>query len=294
MTQISRPFQIALVAIVLLGAVWFFALRGHSASTGGSGSSTPSSSAPAQSPAPATSAAAQPNAAGAPTPVYHGSAPGVEGLTRAIAKAHEAVAASQQGAKQVEHQSVGSSASSSPGTPATVPSTSAPSATSVSKPSTASPRTVTGRPVAGHKGPPTGASITDPNRVPAKQALVERELKQGAVVAVLFWNRKSVVDTLVHDELQLLLAVHHGIRPIRNVPMVHRLLTAVGLELGSKFAVQEASASQVAQFGSITHSVQVYQTPTVLIINKHGQTTTLTGLTDAFAIQQAIEEARHS
>ena len=36
MTQISRPFQIALLAMCLFAAVWFFALQGHSTSTNGS------------------------------------------------------------------------------------------------------------------------------------------------------------------------------------------------------------------------------------------------------------------
>ena len=40
MTQISRPFQIVLVAFVLFVGVWFLALQGHtSTTTGGSGSS---------------------------------------------------------------------------------------------------------------------------------------------------------------------------------------------------------------------------------------------------------------
>jgi hypothetical protein len=293
MTQISRPFQIALIAIVLLGGVWFFALRGHSASTGGSGS--PSSSAPAQSPTPGTSAAAQAKGAGAATPVYHGPAPGVEGLTRAIARAHEAVATSQQDAKRSEQQSAGASSPSSTAAAPTVPST-APSPTrSASKGSTTLHGTGTSGSTRAHKVSRTAAgTITGPDRVPARQVLVEQELKQGAVVAVLFWNPKSVVDVAVHDELQLLLAVHHGLRSARNKPQLRRLLKAVDLELSSKIAVQEAPASQVASFGSFTHSVQVYQTPTMLIINPHGQTATLTGLVDAFAIEQAIDEARHS
>ena len=40
------------------------------------------------------------------------------------------------------------------------------------------------------------------------------------------------------------------------------------------------------------HAVQVTQTPTLLIVNPHGQTTVLTGLTDAFAIEQTVAEAR--
>ena len=270
MTHVSRPFQIALLAVGLLAAVWFVALRGHSSTTSGSGPAQASKAA-VSSP----SAASEAKAAAAPTPVYHGAAPGVEGLTRAIAKAHEAVAKSQQDAKRFEHESA----------QATTPSVST------------TPRpTTTSRPAATKKTAPaaSGTSNTGPNRVPARQALVEQELKQGAVVAVLFWNPKSSVDVAVHNELQLLLAVHHKLRSVSKVPVVQRLLKAVGLELDSKIAVQEASASQVASFGSITRAVQVDQTPTILIINGHGQTTTLTGLTDAFSIEQAIDEARHA
>ena len=40
--------------------------------------------------------------------------------------------------------------------------------------------------------------------------------------------------------------------------------------------------------------MQVYGTPTLLIVNRKGQTITLTGLQDSFAIAQAIAEARHA
>ena len=43
MTHISRPFQIALVAMALFVAVWFLALRGHSTGSEGAGSSASSS-----------------------------------------------------------------------------------------------------------------------------------------------------------------------------------------------------------------------------------------------------------
>ncbi len=58
--------------------------------------------------------------------------------------------------------------------------------------------------------------------------------------------------------------------------------------------MHEASAGQVTYFGSITRGVQVTGTPTLLIINKHGRTIILTGLQDAYAIRQAIAEARAS
>src|ERR1700720_1730825 len=99
MAQLSRPYQIALGVVALLGLVWVMALRGH-----GSNPSEPSPASPAKS-TPAPTAASEAKPAAAPTPVYHGAAPGVEGLTRAIAKAHGAVATSQQNAQQLQGKS---------------------------------------------------------------------------------------------------------------------------------------------------------------------------------------------
>ena len=75
---------------------------------------------------------------------------------------------------------------------------------------------------------------------------------------------------------------------------MHNALPAVQHALGGTVVVHYASAGQVGAFGTITHAIQITQTPTLLIVNPHGQTTVLTGLTDAFAIQQAISETRHS
>ncbi len=293
MAQLSRPFQIALLAAGLLAAAWFFALRGHPASTGSSNAPAPTSSAP--------SAAAQAQKAAAPTPIYHGPAPGVEGLTRAIARAHAAVAASQQNAKQLAEKSAqASSASAAPSG-----SSEASSQTGSATPSTASGAsrpTATGhrastRPTATSSSPATHAAASSATgkssagaSVPARQAAVERELKRGYVVAVLFWNPKGSDDVAVHNQLQQLLAVHRRFGSVKGVPALRSLLKALGVELNSKFAVQEASASQVTSFGSITRGVQVYQTPTILLINPHGKTSTLTGLTDTFSIEQAIDE----
>src|SRR5437660_7455197 len=110
MSQLSRPYQIALGVIALLGAGWLLPLRGHSSSSSGP-SSSPAASSPAHASAPAT----QP---GDSTPLVHGTAPGVEGLTRAINKAHAAVAESERNAKQLaqESEQASSSSSSSAGT----------------------------------------------------------------------------------------------------------------------------------------------------------------------------------
>jgi hypothetical protein len=311
MAQLSRPFQIVFVAVCLLAAVWLFALRGRSTSTAGSGStavvstSAPSASKPASS-SPAASgssstAAAEAKSAARPTAVDHSAAPGVEGLTRDINRAHKAVAESQQNAKALEEKSAqasgestsgsGSSAastSSQPATPATHASSSA-TATVQHPHSTSSaavaPATVKPQPIKARAGA---------GRTPARQALVERALNEGKIAVILFWNPKGADDVAVSEELRLLEAVHHLIRPFARVPQVRRELEASGLELQKKFAAFDSSASQVASYGSITRGVQVYATPTILVINKTGKTITLTGLQDAFSIEQAIDEARNS
>jgi hypothetical protein len=292
--HLSRPFQIALVAFGLLVAVWFFALRGNSST------SSPGSAATVPAPTPAPSASAQAQQAAAPTSVYHGPAPGVGGLTRALAKAHGAVATSQQNAKQLEQKSAQASSSASPA-PSASPTggQAAPSSTPGTAAVTPAPHGKAVKSTTTPATPAAGSSTrsearSGPNRTPARQALVERALKEGKIAVVLFWNPKGADDVAVRNELRLLEAVHHLIRPFAGVPAVRQRLTRSGLELDKKFAAFVASAKQVTSFGTITRGVQVYGTPTLLVINKRGQVTTLTGLTDAYSIEQAIDEARHS
>ncbi len=250
MAQLSRPYQIAFVAMAFLVLVWFVALRGHS----------PSSSSSASAPAPTVASQAK---AAAPTPIYHGAAPGVEGLTRAIAKAHGAVATSQQNAKELQEKSAQASGqSTATTTPSTTVTHSSQAVAPASTPATAS-KSAARTQVKPHKATASGT--------PAQQKAVESELKGGKVVLLLFWNPKASVDVAVHKELQ-----------------------AVGRKLGGKIAVHDAEAKQVGSFGSITQAIQVYQTPTILLVNRHGVTTTLTGLTDVYSLEQTIEEARHA
>jgi len=264
MTQLSRPFQIALVALALFVLVWFAALhRSTSNSSGGSGSIPAASSAPAQ-----PSAASEAKAAAAPTHVYHGAAPGVEGLTRAIDKAHGAVAQSQREAHRVETSdpSAAAAAASSSSSSAIAAHTS-----SSSTPTPAHPAAATPTHARATTPPIKHPAVKHPAAKASVQATVEHELRQGKTVLILFWNRHGSEDMAVHDALP---SVQHA--------------------LGGKVAVHYASAGQVGAFGTVTHAVQVTQTPTLLIVNSHGQTTVLTGLSDAFAIRQAVAESRHS
>jgi hypothetical protein len=273
MAQLSRPYQIALLALGLLVIVWFVALRGHTAatSTGGAGSS------PAAS-APAPTAASEAKAAAAPSHVYTGPVPGLNGLTHAIAKAHGAVANSQQNAKQVEAESAQASSAAHGAASGAAGSASAAGSTSTHTPaskgaatkhSSASGSRTAARATPSKPGTPSAAAPKTHSSSPSLQASVEAELKQHKIVTILFWNQKAAVDRAVQRELQ-----------------------AVGHALGAKIAVHDAHADQVGSFGTITRTIQVNETPTILIVGKGGQTTTLTGLTDVFAIEQAIGEAQ--
>ncbi len=283
MAQLSRPYQVALAVLLLLAVVWAVAIRPHSSSTGGSGA-YPVASAPA---APASSSAS------ASSSVYHGSAPGVAGLTRAIAKAHGAVLTSEHNAKQLTERSAQASSTTAGAGTAAAAGTSATSSHAVAKtaPAAKAPAaSVAGTPKVAKQGIKAQSGA---GRTPARQALVERALHEGKVAVILFWSNKGTDDVAVHEELRVLEAVHHLIRPLARTPQVRRNLKLSGLELQKPFAAFFASAKDVASFGSITRRVQIYSTPTILIVGKSGKTTVITGLTDAYSIEQAIDEIRH-
>jgi hypothetical protein len=287
MTQISRPFQIALVAVVLIAAVWFVALRGHSSSSSNESSApAPAASSASSSPASATAGSSvSQSASGASgagsssqgTGTYHGSAPGVDGLTRAIAKARGAVTESEQHAKALAqksaqasgeaHASSGSSTASAQratttGAAAAKHSTTKThSGSSAASTKTAASKTATGK--------PTIATTTA--GIPVLQARVEGELKHGKVAALLFWNPKGTVDETVRRELRAAAGKLHG-----------------------KLAVSVARSAEVGLFGSFTRSVQVYGTPTILLVNPAGKTASVTGLTDVFSIEQAVKEVKRA
>jgi hypothetical protein len=265
MTHISRPFQIALAALVLFLAVWFVALRGRNSGgeSSSSSSATPAASQPAAGqPAPSQSSAQSTPGGGTPASkggVYHGSAPGVEGLSRAIQRARGAVAQSQQNAKR--QQSAQSAVTQGQQGQTQSRQGQTQSAQTHSSQSQAQ-QTHTSK----SQSPQRSAS-----GAPAMQAVVEGELKHGKVVAVLFWNPKGSVDATVRRELRAAAHAQHG-----------------------KLAVHVARSREVGSFGSFTHAVQVYSTPTILLINAKGKTSSVTGLTDAFSIGQAIREVKRA
>jgi hypothetical protein len=291
MSQLSRPYQIGLCAVLLLGLVWMVALRGHtsnpsepaptsaprtaptSAATPTSAvtpTSTTASTAATQAKASSTSAAAEAKAAAAPTPVYHGAAPGVEGLTRAIAKAHGAVALSQHEAAQQQSESAQPSSEASAGRSVT---THKSSTVVVSHGSTTVVHSthVTVTPAKAQspaKTQPQAPAKTPSDRQP-QQVAVEHEVAQGKTVILMFWDPHSSVDATVRKQVDVLAQRSKG-----------------------RIVVHTSLAGQVGAYGSITEVAHVYQTPTILIVNHHGVVSTLTGLTDVFALEQAVSEAK--
>jgi hypothetical protein len=261
MAQLSRPFQIGLLAVAVLAAAWLVLLRPHA-----------SNSTPPVPASPPTSAVRTVKASTAPkhakgsgsSSIYHGSAPGVQGLTRAIAKANGAVATSQQNAKQLEEKSTQASAAAPTATTSAPSAASTPTTPTAVVPAAKAPTTSTSSAAAGHGAAGHGTSV-------ARQHAVEAQLAKGRTVVILFWDAKGADDQSVHSA-------------VRSLRSQHSL----------NIDTQEASAGQVASFGSITRGLQIYGTPTLLIVDKQGRAKTLTGLQDAYAISQAIRELQHS
>jgi hypothetical protein len=287
MAQISRPFQIVVVVFLVFACVWLFALQGRSSTPTSSSSApvvsatTPAASAPSTAASSASSATAKAKPKGTSTHVYHGPVPGLEGLTRDISRAHHAVGVSEGRTQRIENKSaqVAGEATPKSSTPthtstqtpthtsaATAPvtnaSTHASSKTSSKALSTTSSKTSTS--VAHKRATTLAATLTG-------QRTVEAELAKGEIVLLLFWNPKGTDDD----------AVQQAVRQVQTADRSSR----------QRVAVQEAMASQVASFGSVTRGVQVYATPTLFVINKAGHAIVLTGLQDAFSIQQTIDEA---
>lgn len=286
--------------MAVLAMVWFLALRGHSsspgeqpaASTPASSSSHASTAASSSSPAGASANTAQSRSPGAPSKVYHGSVPGLEGLTRDINKAHGAVATSERNAAQLRRDSAGASGEAPQGTNgAHADASHAVSAASPSSVHThAGPAAAPGRQHAGSSaarrssrgarrhagsGPSShgssGSKTTATNGRAPQQVEVEREISQGKTVLLLFWEPRSTVDNAVRQQV-----------------------LALGKSSKGRLAVNVALANQVGLFGPVTEVAHVYETPTILIINRHGLVSTLTGLVDGFYLRQAVREAQHA
>jgi hypothetical protein len=294
MAQLSRPYQIGLIVVALFAAVFVFALHGRSSSPGSP--SAPAPAAPASTPAstPAAQASANGGSTGSAAEqaalshhVYRGSAPGVGGLSRAIAKAHGAAATSQKNNAQLEQKSAQASSVTASSTTTSTPAGSVTKHSVVVTHAPATPSAAASTTAASA----TGAAATKaPAAGPARQRAVEAELKQGKIVVLLFWNPRGTDDRVVHHQLKLMFAFHNN-PATAKAEVVRHAGKFFGRNFNHTVVVHETLGASVAAYGSITRGVQVYGTPTLLILNSTGKTITLTGVTDAYGIEQAIFEA---
>ncbi len=179
----------------------------------------------------------------------------MEGLTRDIAKAHEAVGGSEKEAKRFEHASAQSPASAAKATGAPARA-GVPSTPALTVSTAATPR----------PNDPTAA-----NTRPAQQLALEKALLRHQTVLLVFWNPKSSVDAKVRGEADGLARGSKG-----------------------HVVAFDAQPSQVGLFGPVTEVSHVYETPTVLIVNGHGVVSTITGLTDSFSLKSAVAEAQQA
>ena len=276
MAQLSRPYQFGLAAVAVLAAAWLLLFQGHSSNNGGAGTTAQVPQAPARTvtSTPTHKAPAQGTAGQA---TGHGSASSIGGLGHAVEQARGAVSTSQQNAKQLaERSSKASDETTTTSTPRPAETTAAPSSTkSAGAAVTPSAKTsAPAKPKTSAAAKPKAAAPGAASRSTSSTALqrtVEGQLKAGKIAVILFWDPKGAEDR----------AVQSALRSLRG----NRSLN---------IAIDEASPSQVASFGTITRGVQVYGTPTVLVVNKKGSALTLTGLQDAYGIAQAVREARHA
>ncbi len=264
MSQVSRPVQLALLAVVALGALWFLALRPHSPS----GSSTPTA---APAPTPAPSASPHPDASALPG--------GLGGLARAVDKAQSVVATSSANANQLERNSAAASSSQAPAPTSTGSASTQAQGTSAGHPSTrahaggaasSAAGSTTAAASGAHAGTATShaqSSGTTAHPAPASSPAVtiKTQLAEGKTVALLFWNPVSVDDQAVYAALRDLVT-RHG-------PLV----------------LHVATAAQVPDYGTIVTAVQVLETPTLLLM-RGKDIESITDLQDPSDLRQAIND----
>jgi hypothetical protein len=303
MAQLSRPFQLAVLASAVLVLGLFFVLHRPGGSTSGSSSAASSS------------AASSPSSPAAGSSVHHGSASGLEGLTRAVQRAQGAVAATQHNAQEVQRRAeqapggASSTAGRAHGAAASTKSTKVTTGTHAGRTSP-SPAGQAARHAqhAAVSGPATtGATaasilhrLTAAEHLNAVLELLNPQLRAQVTAAEgLFVGR---IRTYLQSASQATVAgeLHHGqtvlllfLNPSSYDDDATAIETVVAAhDLGHGVAVHFALAGQVNSFGSVTRDIQVYQTPTLMVINPEAQVTTLTGLSDSFAIKQAVAEAK--
>lgn len=179
----------------------------------------------------------------------------------AIDKAHQAAATSNSAARAEG----GELANTTP-SPGTRPGTTTRSAaTSTGTATNAGTATHTGTATRVRASQPTHRAGAQP--APNSPAAVTRALQTGKVLALLFYNPAATDDQAVKQELA-------------TVP-TH----------GGKVVKVAVPISQLARYGVVSDQVPVQVSPTLVLIDKARQASTIVGFADQFEIAQRIDDA---
>lgn len=291
MAQISRPFQIVLAAFVLFAAAWFVVLRPSGESS--TGSSSPSVASSSRGTGAHSGAATHARGVTHSTKAAHASRSHAKATY--VARSHaKTTHASRSRAKTAtpsaaeRHKAGGHAGASRSGHAGhraaqqsrTAAATAATAAFTLHNLTTALHLNAVVKLV----------ELLDPAlNLKAKVEHGENELVAKMKAALQPASQTTVASDLHHHKTALLLFLNphsydDDASAIDAVEVAHRL--------DHKVAVHLALARQVSSFGSITRDIQIDQTPTLLIVNGKREVTTLTGLIDAYAIEQAVAEAR--
>jgi hypothetical protein len=266
--QVSRPMQIALVAVVLLAGMWFTVLRPK-----------PAADTAAPTPAAVTPAKSEPVA------------PGVKGLTSAIDKAKGASATSDATNAKIQQATGG--APTITGTPAAKPAAAAPAA--AAKPAVAKATPVASKPT--KSTTPAKAKTTAAAKTGTKVAAPVAAKATPAAANAPATAAKKAADVDPSDRLlkyltkgKTLVILFHGAgaddRAARKA--VHRAAAADPKHIVSAYI----PIGDVGKYEAITTDVQILSAPSILVIGTNGKATLLTGYVDAAVVRQTVGDAR--
>ena len=115
---------------------------------------------------------------------------------------------------------------------------------------------------------PAAAKPAAPRAARDLSSPILRELAHGKVAVLLFWDRRAADDR----------AARHAVAGVNR----HH----------GKVAVHVAPVSRVGDYGAITQSVEVLQSPTVLVIGPNHKARTITGYTDSAEVDQLVDDVR--
>jgi hypothetical protein len=143
--------------------------------------------------------------------------------------------------------------------------TTTPSATSTPA-ATATPAAATTPAVATTSAATTTPAAATPPATRVRLNAVQRALKSHKVIALLFFNPAAADDVAVKHELAAI-PTRHGRVVKLSVPL-----------------------TELSHYTTVTDQVQVDYSPTLVLIDRHAQATTIVGFADTFEIANRIDD----